>query len=506
MSKTTKPNKQRVRHTSNFTWNQFAKDCLLNIYTLVVGSEAILNRNVYPETDGNSMKMLLNKTLYYKASETILEEFPNDDISIHNDDIYDEYQRLKKRNSSFSQFDRKEKNIKELVWKATNQMINDGIDIGAINPALLELLKTRCFRIVITTDVSPFLELAMDSVWGENGYDIIKLENAQESFKQVFDEFDVVKPTLCYAFGKVDSDVSKFVLTENDAIEKISRLFESKKNNSFLSYLRNYSILSVGPKFDDWLFRFFWFLLRGKIHSKLNETEQTEDGLQIAVEINKEIYDAQTNGDDSLTEYLKQEKVKVFTRTDAKEFLNNAVIHIKEASHAFRSLCPIKDDGVFISYSHKDKYIAFPLYKKLQSEGIPVWIDDEELDDGDEFKPRIADAINSCRFFLPILSTTTIGHISSGILKEQWYYQNEWCLIDKRYRNEERQNAEIKKLDETSQPKHKFKTIPFIVGDYKFSENYHQSTPDCFREASISNTFELAKDKVEHLIEIIKQQ
>ena len=60
MRETTKPNEQRKRLDADFTWEQFAKDCVLNKYALVVGPEAILNRDVNPEAEGNSKKMLFD--------------------------------------------------------------------------------------------------------------------------------------------------------------------------------------------------------------------------------------------------------------------------------------------------------------------------------------------------------------------------------------------------------------------------------------------------------------
>ena len=60
MQETTKPNEQRKRLDANFTWEQFAKDCVLNEYALVVGPEAILNRDINPEAEGNSKKMLFD--------------------------------------------------------------------------------------------------------------------------------------------------------------------------------------------------------------------------------------------------------------------------------------------------------------------------------------------------------------------------------------------------------------------------------------------------------------
>ena len=488
-----KPNVQPRKFDGDFTWEQFAKDCLLNRYALVVGSEAILNRETYPEAEGDSSKFLFYKTLFTIAKCEIEAEYQGNVQPIPEDEIIDQYCHLKRRYKNFSQLDRRYKDIKKHVWRTTkNIMETRDVLLNHIEPTLLQLLKTRCFRIVITTAIDPFLELAMEEVWGTDGFDVIQIENAKKAFKLInYDEFNVCRPMLCYMFGKIDTETSfeenSFVLSENNAIEKIAKWFDSVDKNGFLKYLRNYSLLSVGPQFGDWMFRFFWYLLRGELGN--NSGNQ-----QVAVEVKNE--------ESNLIEYLKMENVKVFL--DAREFMATAIEQIDRALPSLR--VPRKDQGVFISYSHRDRYIAMPLFEKLQSENIPVWIDDEELDDGDEFKDRITKAINTCTLFLPILSTTTREQISENTIIDQWYYKNEWCLIEERYNNETKQQEEIMKLDKSRQQKPSFKTIPFIVGDYDFSQNYHQSLPNCIKNASINDSFVLVKEKVEHLIEIIQKK
>lgn len=61
----------------------------------------------------------------------------------------------------------------------------------------MQLLQTHCFRIVITIAIDPYLEMAMEKVWGPGGFDVVQIENAQQTFKHVaYDEFDLVRPTL----------------------------------------------------------------------------------------------------------------------------------------------------------------------------------------------------------------------------------------------------------------------------------------------------------------------
>ena len=187
----TKPNEQRLRRDNDFTWDQFAKDCLLNKYVLVVGNEAMLNRNVNPEAEGDSLKLLLELTIHELVQLNAIPDNRLDGCKSFND--------LFKLNYSKDA-------IKEAVLNAIR-----GNDFypqfdAEIEPSLMQLLETRCFRVVITTAIDPYLEIAMEKVWGSGGFDVIQIENAQQSFRQVtFDEFGVSRPLLCYVFGKADA-------------------------------------------------------------------------------------------------------------------------------------------------------------------------------------------------------------------------------------------------------------------------------------------------------------
>lgn len=456
----TKPNEQRLRRDSDFTWEQFAKDCLLNKYVLVVGNEAVLNRNVNPEAEGDSMKLLLGLSIQELAqSSNVVDK----EEELHRASVCKSFNDLFKLNYSKDA-------VKEAVLNAIRY--NDFYPQFAteIEPSLMQLLETRCFRVVITTAIDPYIEIAMEKVWGEEGFDVIQIENAQQSFKQVtFDEFGVSRPVLCYVFGKADPNHpnSRFVLSENDAMEKISTWFKKYETNKFLDYVKNFQLLSVGSKFDDWMFRFFWYLLRG-------EFGNASGGQQVAVEIKKD--------DNRLADYLKQEKVKVFP--DARLFMQEAIAKIKAATDI--RLLPRRENGVFISYAHEDRYIALPLFERLHAAGVNVWIDEEKLESGAEYEKRIRNAINNCKVFLPILSSQVKDDL---VAKNQRWYQNEWQWAQTRYGEEATINGQAR-----------FKIVPVVVGDYRYSEHYHQQLPACITGAT---AFETAKDNIEHLIRLI---
>ena len=460
---TTKPNEQKHLPSGDFTWEQFAKDCVLNKYILVVGSEAVLNKTHKPFANGNSSEFLFDCTLRQFA-ETIREE----DEEATDEMVEDEYERLKKRYKTYSALVRKYgKNVKQKVRDVISGPDFTTIHIDAVEPELKQLLSTRCFRIVLTTTIDPLVEFVMKEIWGEDGFDIVDINNIKELFKsKSHEELGEVRPTLCYVFGKVDptkkSAENSFVLSENDAMEKISKWFERSADNRFLQYIRKFRILSVGNQFDDWMFRFFWFLLRGKVNAEA-------DG-QVAVEIK----------DDSVLEkYMKHENVELFP--DARVFMHAAFEQITNALDV--SNFPGRGDDVFISYAHEDKYIAVPLYERLHEEGVNVWIDEQGLRPGDEYERILIKKINNCKVFLPILSSSIMRQLESGEAEKRWYYK-EWSHMQNRCKD----LSNIEKDD-----KRGFKIIPFVIGDFKVDTK----TCQCIDSTT---KFEMAKETIESLI------
>lgn len=177
----TKPNEQRLRRDSDFTWDQFAQDCVLNKYVLVVGNEAVLNRNVNPEAEGDSLKLLLGLTIQELAQMNAIPDNRLGGCHSFND--------LFKLNYSKDA-------VKEAVLNAIRDNDFYPYFVDEMEPSLMQLLETRCFRVVVTTAIDPYLEIAMEKVWGKKGFDVIQIEDAQQSFKKVtFDEFGVSRST-----------------------------------------------------------------------------------------------------------------------------------------------------------------------------------------------------------------------------------------------------------------------------------------------------------------------
>ena len=447
--KVTKPGTESIER--DFTWERFVKDCVNNKYVLVIGNEAVLNKDKNKEANGDSLKLLFNWTKdYLKENEGIIDN----------------------TSTNFTQLSRRIHLLRSKVLETISAFdFEDEAVCDEIEPTLLDLLKTKCFRVVLTTTIDPYVEIAMKHIWGENGFRILNIYDFDKDLQlneQKSNEFNELKPTLYYVFGKADVNNrrNKFVLSENDAMSLIPKWFSVERPKELLKYIqgKDMKIVSVGCKFDDWLFRFFWFILRGEVSNFSNG--------QVAVEFNEE--------DRKLVNYLQQENVKLFP--DARSFMEEAATQIE---YAFRiENLPRRSGGIFISYAHEDKYLAVPLFYKLDKQGYSVWID-KRLNGADEYDPRISNAINSCKIFMPILST----QVMTDLLKDdndRYYRKTEWHLAQKRCDD---QNS-------LSHNANEMKVLPVVIGEYQVGKPYHQKAAKCIVSVT---AFEMAKESFDSL-------
>jgi hypothetical protein len=66
---------------------------------------------------------------------------------------------------------------------------------------------------------------------------------------------------------------------------------------------------------------------------------------------------------------------------------------------------------VFINYAREDTAAANRLYNDLKVPGLEPWLDEESLLGGDKWKIAIKDAIRNSSYFVPLLSSKSVGKI-----------------------------------------------------------------------------------------------
>lgn len=227
---------------------------------------------------------------------------------------------------------------------------------------------------------------------------------------------------LLYLFGK-SRPAPVFAIHEEDILEYAHNVIArgSQVPVAFLGALQERSLLLIGCSFPDWLGRFF---LRLTNKSRLSEKTKREWLIESP--------GADASG---LTTFLRAYSTdsEVLGEMGPIEFV--AELHRRwsaEAggvSGAAAPETPARPAAMFfISYSRiTDQTSAQALFDALRSLGVAegeIWFDREAIEPGENFRQRILDGIQGCRWFLPLLSLAA-DRREEGFFLREWREANE---------------------------------------------------------------------------------
>ena len=434
-----------------FNWDDFVSSIIQGEYVLLVGSEVMLKNEF---GNGDVTKSIL---------DAVTEELKVDGL-LGEEKSFNSFTELARETG------RSDIKTRQLIIEAF--FGSDTKDPFYVCPTeeisneIRQLIRSKFFRVVMTTTFDTYLENLMKEVWGENGFRIMNIYGDGLSLdisrdEQNSTEFNM-KPTLYYICGKVNTDNKKFVATDNDAIEVIARWFSNNAPKNFLQSIRQKGVISVGCKFDDWLFRFFWYILRQNVNNIDNNNLKDAVAVSFASESDKK-----------LNTYLKSKNV--YTESDSRKFITRILEHkehcLKSISMKYTQL-----GGIFVSYAHEDMPLVSTIVKRLKKEGFNIWFDATNLSSGDDYDKRIINAITQCKVFIPILSPQVRQDIENGNTN-RYYIKNEWSLA--------MQNANIGSDD--------FHIMPLGINGYDENYSYHKQTP--FSKITVSNILSVSFEK-----------
>ena len=66
-------------------------------------------------------------------------------------------------------------------------------------------------------------------------------------------------------------------------------------------------------------------------------------------------------------------------------------------------------DHVFVCYAREDEDFVVPLAAKLREQGVPIWLDQWDIEGGADWDKSIDDAVYDCKRFLIVLSPTAVS-------------------------------------------------------------------------------------------------
>ena len=211
---------------------------------------------------------------------------------------------------------------------------------------------------------------------------------------------------LLYLFGKSRS-VPMCAIHDEDILEYAHNIIanSSQVPIKFLNELQDLNLLLIGCNFPDWLSRFFLRLMR---KSRLSGKKSSREWL---VE--------QLEEEDSLTCFLKSysSETEVLSQLPPVQFVDELHRRWLEShgAAAASASAPLPDGSTvnpgalfFISYSRAtDLPRAEAFFNFLLDLGATeneIWFDRTTLEPGQDFGNRILEGIESCRYFLPLVS------------------------------------------------------------------------------------------------------
>lgn len=275
------------------------------------------------------------------------------------------------------------------------------------SPDVLKLLQKKCFHLVLTTTFDYYAETIMREIWGEK-LRVISIFDQSNDIKQEEVWQGDIRPTLYYVFGRAEKIKKKFTVIDNDAMTVIKEWLSNPPAN-LMTYLSNKSILALGTKFDDWLFRFFWFAL----HRNPDNLNNGQVSISLASE---------SEVDQRLKSFLDNERIPYGSMdTIIQDILSG--YDIKESEYQKRHG---RNTDIFISYADSSYDTVRHLFYSLTEAGFKVWFDKTEIHAGDSHKTVITNAINKCKVFIPVITNAVKEVISKDDSQFHYFRDVEW--------------------------------------------------------------------------------
>lgn len=190
-------------------------------------------------------------------------------------------------------------------------------------------------------------------------------------------------------------------------------------NNEMLDFIKSKRLLALGCKFENWYFRFFWYVLTGTIDGNRNFDGPGE----VAFELN-----TTEQSEKKLLSFLDRTNICVLG--DAVSFIKDITQLLTNDSEESLFRQQVVENrrrgGVFISYCSKDALTASKLFFRLCEYKYDVWLDNARLYGGDNYENEIADAISEAKVFIAVLSPSIAKHLGND--DTDHYYNKEWRM------------------------------------------------------------------------------
>jgi len=283
----------------------------------------------------------------------------------------------------------------------------------APSESLREFARIRKFKLFITTTFDSLLETAINEE-RFGGVDrtetIAYAPNDPKDLPGDTDWHD--RTTVFHLFGRL-SPAHNFVVTEEDTLEFLWSMQRGEKQPERLfDELDRNHLLIIGCSFPDWLTRFFLRI------PKRRRLMDLRDQMEV-------LADSVARGEKNLAFFLDtfSQNTKVYPGT-AVEFVSALAARWQSRGpdpdrDERAALEAMRPDSVFLSYASHDVLAVQRICGALDASGVDVWYDRDRLRGGDKWKQEIRRNIESCSFFIPVISRNAERR-TEGVFIEEW--------------------------------------------------------------------------------------
>jgi hypothetical protein len=269
---------------------------------------------------------------------------------------------------------------------------------------LRKLAAITHLNLFVSTTFDTYLEQALNEARGGRTATAAYSEKAQVEDIPA-DYIDRNTPTVFQIFGRISAS-GDYAMTEEKLLEFTHRLQSRDfRPQNLFDALRCKNLLMIGCSLPGWLARFFL---------------RASKGDQLWTSGAKGVIADQNSGKDrELVMFLERRKTVVYAQGDGIEFVNELHSRWMESFGQPASGSPsqqpvqgnaepaFQPDSVFLSYASEDRPIALRVKEAFDSAGVDVWFDQRALESGDDYRTKIEKNIESCSYFVPLVSKYT---------------------------------------------------------------------------------------------------
>lgn len=317
------------------------------------------------------------------------------------------------------QYLRKGKSRKAIYREVSDVLDKLEVDIP---PALIELASITDFDLFMAGTIDPLLARALEQA--RPGFQRSEQVLAYDA-KTPVDIPEQIGDTLVYHIVGSRQTYPYFAVWEEDYLEFLYCLAVHRGAlKRLFSLLKARYLLFLGSPFNDWVVRFFLFIVKG---GRFSDARRDDIGAYLA--------DLESNLGAPLIFFF--DKVVGTTRIIqgcpckfVSEFYRRWSEEHPDGTRDEDLLRQMPDEiprqAVFVSYSHDDRAAALELVRGLRTAGVPVWMDKQRLQAGENYNRSIQYAVKQgCSFFISLISEATESDTTRYVHEERrWAADN----------------------------------------------------------------------------------